>query len=50
MKVQEVLLDGNRKMYLLLDEGGIPVVPVMKYLKCLDVTEKSSKLLLFYFH
>lgn len=23
MKVQEVLLDGNKKRYMLLDEGGI---------------------------
>ncbi|MFC3882397.1 tyrosine-type recombinase/integrase [Bacillus songklensis] len=42
MKVQEVLLDGNKKRYMLLDDGGIPVVPVMKYLKYLDATGKSS--------
>ncbi|WJE52989.1 site-specific integrase [Bacillus cereus] len=48
MKVQEVLLDGNRKRYLLLDEDGIPVVPIMKYLKYLDATEKSSNTLKTY--
>lgn len=42
MKVQEVLLDGNKKRYMLLDKGGMPVVPVMKYLKYLDTTGKSS--------
>ncbi len=42
MKVQEVLLDDNKKRYMLLDEEGIPVVPVMRYLKYLDMTGKSS--------
>ncbi|MCM3595619.1 site-specific integrase [Metabacillus idriensis] len=41
MKVQEVLLDGNKKRYMLLDKRGMPVVPVMKYLKFIDKTEKS---------
>ncbi|MFJ8530988.1 transposase [Bacillus sp. NPDC094106] len=45
MKVQEVLLDDSKKRYLLLDEGGMSVVPVMKYL---DTTEKSSNTLKTY--
>ena len=45
MKVQEVLLDDSKKRHLLLDEGGMPVVPVMKYL---DATEKSSNTLKTY--
>lgn len=49
MRVQEVLLDGNKKRYLLLGKGGMPVVPVMKYLKYLDVTGKSSITLKTYF-
>ncbi|MDQ0185290.1 tyrosine-type recombinase/integrase [Cytobacillus sp. FSL R5-0569] len=48
MKVQEVLLDGNKKRYMLLDEGGLPVAPVTKYLKYLDATEKSSNTLKTY--
>jgi hypothetical protein len=42
MKVQEILLDGNKKRYILLDKGGMPVVPKMRYLKYLDATGKSS--------
>ncbi len=48
MKVQEVLLDGNKKRYMLLDKDGMPVVPVMKYLKYLDATGKSSNTLKTY--
>ncbi|NDI33229.1 tyrosine-type recombinase/integrase [Chengkuizengella sediminis] len=48
MKAQEVLLDGNKKRYMLLDKDGIPVVPVMKYLKYLDVTGKRSNTLKTY--
>ncbi|PEK34351.1 transposase [Bacillus pseudomycoides] len=48
MKVQEVLLDGSKKRYLLLNEGGMPLVPVMKYLKYLDAAEKSSNTLKTY--
>ena len=40
MKVQEVKL-GNKKRYLLLDDGGMPIVPVAKYLKFIDNAEKS---------
>lgn len=42
MKVQEVLLEENKKRYMLLDKNGLPVVPVAKYLKYLDSTGKSS--------
>ncbi len=41
MRVQEVLLENHQKRYMLLDENGIPVLPVMKYLKYLDTTNKS---------
>lgn len=37
MRVQEVLLENNSKRYILVDNEGIPVIPVMKYLKYLDV-------------
>ncbi|PEM41021.1 tyrosine-type recombinase/integrase [Bacillus pseudomycoides] len=42
MRVQEVLLENNSKRYILVDNEGIPVIPVMKYLKYLDVTGKSN--------
>jgi integrase/recombinase XerD len=41
VRVQEVLLDGNQKRYMLLDSCGMPVIPVVKYLKYLDATGKS---------
>ncbi len=41
MKVQEVKLDGNKRRYLLLDDKGIPIITVAKYLKYLDNGEKS---------
>lgn len=41
MRVQEIRLDDRRKRYILLDDEGIPVVPVVKYLKYLDNTGKS---------
>lgn len=41
MKVQEVILDSNKKRYLLIDEKGFPVIPVAKYLKYIDNSEKS---------
>lgn len=40
MRVQEILLE-NSKKYMLIDEKGIPIVPVVKYLKYLDSTGKS---------
>jgi integrase/recombinase XerD len=48
VRVQEVFLDDYKKRYLLLDEEGVPVVPVMKYLKYLDNTGKSSNTLKTY--
>jgi integrase/recombinase XerD len=42
VRVQEVIFNDNKKRYLLLDEVGVPVVPVMKYLKYLDQTGKSN--------
>lgn len=41
MKVQEVKLDNNQRRYLLVDDKGIPIVPVAKYLKYIDNSEKS---------
>lgn len=41
MRVQEVKLDGTKKRYLLLDDKGIPIIAVAKYLKYLDNAEKS---------
>lgn len=41
MRVQEVLLENKSKRYILVDQEGFPVIPVMKYLKFLDITGKS---------
>lgn len=41
MKVQEVKLDNNQRRYLLLDDNGLPIIPVAKYLKYIDNSEKS---------
>jgi len=41
MRVQEVLIEDNKKRYILLDRVGFPVMPVMKYIKYLDNTKKS---------
>lgn len=41
MRVQEVLIENNNKRYILLDQEGLPVMPVMKYIKYLDKTGKS---------
>ncbi|MBT2655372.1 tyrosine-type recombinase/integrase [Bacillus sp. ISL-18] len=41
MRVQEVILESGKR-YMLVNEDGTPVIPVMKYLKYLDVTGKSS--------
>ena len=40
MKVQETKRE-NKKRYLLLDDGGMPIVPVVKYLKFIDNGGKS---------
>ena len=41
MRVQEVILEEGKR-YILVDREGIPVIPVVKYLKYLDVTGKRS--------
>ncbi|WP_445677917.1 site-specific integrase [Robertmurraya sp. FSL R5-0851] len=41
MRVQEVLLDNNKKRYILLDEEGLPVVEAVRYLKYLDSIGRS---------
>lgn len=41
MKVQEVKLDNNQRRYLLVDNSGLPIIPVAKYLKYIDNSEKS---------
>lgn len=41
MKVQEVKLDNNQRRYLLVDDSGLPIIPVAKYLKYIDNSEKS---------
>ena len=38
--MQEIIIEDGKR-YLLLDEKGIPVIPVMKYLKYLDSTERQ---------
>ncbi|PFD49398.1 transposase [Bacillus cereus] len=38
---KRVILE-NGKRYILVDSDGVPVIPVVKYLKYLDVTGKSS--------
>lgn len=41
MRVQEVKLPEGKR-YMLLDKDGFPVIPVIKYLKYLDITGKST--------
>lgn len=41
MKVQEVKLDNNQRRYLLVNDAGLPLIPVSKYLKYIDNSEKS---------
>ena len=41
MKVQEVKLDNNQRRYLLLDDNRVPIIPVARYLKYIDNSEKS---------
>ncbi len=40
MRVQKVLIENNNKRYILLDQEGFPVIPVMKYINYLDKTGK----------
>lgn len=48
MRVQEIILEENIKRYILIDSEGIPVVPVVRYLKYLDNTRKSRNTLKTY--
>lgn len=41
MKVQEIKLDNSQRRYLLVDDNGLPIIPVAKYLKYIDNSEKS---------
>lgn len=41
MKVQEVKLENDKRRYLLVDDNGLPVIPVARYLKYIDNSEKS---------
>ena len=41
MKVQEVKLENNQRRYLLVDDDGLPIMPVARYLKYIDNSEKS---------
>ncbi|MET4560141.1 site-specific recombinase XerD [Lysinibacillus parviboronicapiens] len=41
MRVQEILIENNNKRYILLNQEGFSVMPVMKYIKYLDKTGKS---------
>jgi integrase len=41
MHLQEILLENERRRYLLIDDSGTPIYPVAKYLKYLDNTGKS---------
>ncbi|PAK95614.1 transposase, partial [Peribacillus simplex] len=42
MRVQEVFLENHSKRYMLIDDVGVPILPVLKYLKYLDTTGKST--------
>jgi len=48
MYVQEVKLEENEKSYMLLNDDGTPVLPVVKYIKYLDTTGKSYNTLKTY--
>lgn len=41
VRVQAVILEKNKIRYILVDDDGLPVIPVIKYLKHLDNTNKS---------
>ncbi|NMM63340.1 transposase [Clostridium sp. P21] len=41
MRVQEVKLENNQRRYLLVNDNGLPIIPVAKYLKYIDNGEKS---------
>lgn len=40
--LDEVIIEGNQKIYMFLNDNCLPVVPVAKYLKYLNSTGKSS--------
>lgn len=42
MRVQEVILPNEGRRYLVLDDQGKPVPPVLKYLNCQIKLDKSS--------
>ncbi|MGF2162146.1 hypothetical protein [Enterococcus avium] len=42
MRVQEVILPNEGRRYLVLDDQGKPVLPVLKYMKYLDNIQKSG--------
>lgn len=48
MRVQEVILINGSKKYLLVDNKGIPIIPVAKYLKYLDTSGRSKNTLKTY--
>lgn len=48
IRVQEVILDNKQKRYLLINQQGISVKPVQKYLKYLDSIQKSPNTLKTY--
>jgi len=48
MKVQEVILDNEKKRYLLLDNSYKPIIPACKYLKYLDNLGRSRNTLKTY--
>ncbi|WP_342601893.1 transposase [Peribacillus sp. FSL E2-0159] len=44
MRVQEVIIEGNKKRYMLLNKEGRPILPVLKYLESLDTVKKATTL------
>lgn len=41
VRVQEIKLNNTQKRYLLVDENGLPIIPVARYLKYIDNSKKS---------
>lgn len=48
MKVQQVIIENGHKRYMLIDDNGMPIIPVIKYLKHLENTKKSINTLKTY--
>jgi integrase/recombinase XerD len=46
--VKRKVIENNNSRYILVDEEGFPVIPVVKYLKYLDTTGKSRNKLKTY--